>query len=310
MRLGLLCAERGLRQQAVGRLVSIREFQLLWYLQAADGLESQLPVACLLVAAGQIDARVAAFARHQGIPLLALVHTLAGDCDALYRALDAGAAGYLELAAEGSLEARLKHLLYRALPVLPPRVPLVAIGASAGGPAALRTLLSALPAGLGAAVLVVQHFESSQLEVLRTWLAEGLSLPLRFALAGLSPRAGEIYLAGAEGHLELDARGVFAQAPRGPIDLHCPSVDRLFLSLVQLPVPGIAVLLTGMGQDGAHGLRALKAHGWTTLVQDAASSTVDGMPRAARERDAATRVAPLESIAGLVLACLGERVAA
>jgi chemotaxis response regulator CheB len=311
MKVGLLCAERTLRQLAVGRLVPLPDFTLAWYIEVAAQLTRQLPVAALLVAPAQVNTELLDWARQAGVPLLAVVRSLTDDCDALYAALERGVAGYLELdALEGAaLAQRLQQLLVRAVPA-GMGLPLVAIGASAGGPQALRTLLSAFPPGFPAAVLVVQHFDAGQLESLREWLAAELKLPVRVALAGLAPQPGTIYLAGEGGHLELDAGQRFRLGPPERTDLHCPGVDQLFLSLVAQARPGVAVLLTGMGCDGARGLLELKRRGWATLVQDAASSAVDGMPRAARELDAATVVAPLAELAGRVLARLGVKEAA
>lgn len=302
MKLGLVCADRGLRQLAVGRLVALPGVELDWYVEDAAHWERQPAVAGLLAAAAQCTPALLAAARQRGLPVLALVRTLARDCEALYGALEAGASAHveLELLQGAALAERLDKLWRHVRPAPVAPAPLIAIGASAGGPQALRTVLSGLPAALPAAVLVVQHFEGERVDTLCRWLVEdgSVALPVQTALAGTVPQAGCVHLAEGGRHLELDDSGVLRQVPRQAGDLHCPSVDHLFLSLAAQPRPGQAVLLTGMGRDGAAGLLALKRCGWRTLVQDAASSAVDGMPRAARELDAATLVVPLGRIAG------------
>lgn len=299
MKLGLVCADSGLRQLAVGRLAALPGVELVWHVQDDAQWERQPPVAAVLVAAAQCTPALVAVARRHGRTVLALAHALEQDGEALYAALEAGVAGHLALdKLHGvALDNRLQRILSAARPV--PAAPLIAIGASAGGPQALRILLSGLPASLAAAVVVVQHFDGEQVDTLCHWLcsAGSIALPVQPALAGTLPHAGQVYLAEGGRHLELDRDGVFRQHPPRHDELHCPSVDRLFHSLAGQACPGQAVLLTGMGRDGAAGLLALKSRGWRTLVQDAASSRVDGMPRAARELGAASLVLPLECMA-------------
>jgi chemotaxis response regulator CheB len=105
-------------------------------------------------------------------------------------------------------------------------------------------------------------------------------------------------LAGTEEHLIMAAGGSLRYTPL-PRELpYRPSVDVLFRSLVQhWKTPGVATLLTGMGRDGAQGLKQLRQAGWLTIAQDEASSVVYGMPKAAAQLDAAARVLALEDIA-------------
>lgn len=174
----------------------------------------------------------------------------------------------------------------------------LAIGASTGGPAAVRDLLAALPAPAPFPILVVQHIAAGFESGLAEWLAATLGLDVRIALAGEKPGPGAVRIApggahlrlGAEGRLELDG---ITPPRRG----HRPSVDELFFSLDQggaLHV--VAVLLTGMGTDGAEGLRALRRAGALCCAQDEASSAVFGMPRAAIELGAAELVLPPAAI--------------
>lgn len=298
MKLGLVCADSGLRQLAVGRFAALPGVELAWEVHGSAQWERQPAVAALLIEAAQCTSALVTAARRRGRWVLALAHALQRDCDAVYAALDAGVDGHLVLEdLHGlALAQRLRRLTQPARAVAP--APLIAIGASAGGPQALRTLLSRLPASLGSAVVVVQHFDGERVDALCDWLrsAGTVTLPVQPALAGTLPHPGQVYLAEGGRHLELDGEGVFRQCLPQCDELHCPSVDRLFHSLAGQDRPGQAVLLTGMGRDGAAGLLALKSRGWRTLVQDAASA-VDGMPRAARELGAASLVLPLECMA-------------
>jgi two-component system response regulator WspF len=173
----------------------------------------------------------------------------------------------------------------------------LALGASTGGPDALAHLLQALPAGFPAGAVVVQHIAADFAPSLATWLQARCPLPVRLARDGDEIRAGEVLLAGTDDHLivRADRRlGYTADPPENP---YRPSVDVFFHSLAAAwPRPGVAVLLTGMGSDGARGLLRLRQLGWHTLTQDQASCVVYGMPRAAAEIQAACQVLPLAQI--------------
>jgi two-component system chemotaxis response regulator CheB len=168
----------------------------------------------------------------------------------------------------------------------------LAIGASTGGPAAVRDLLATLPAPAPFPILIVQHIASGFESGLADWLASTLGLDVRIALAGELPGPGAVRIApgGAHLHLGPDRRlelDYVTPSRRG----HRPSVDELFHSLGQDFAPRVAaVLLTGMGIDGAEGLRDLRKAGALCCAQDEASSAVFGMPRAAIELGAAELV--------------------
>jgi two-component system response regulator WspF len=182
-----------------------------------------------------------------------------------------------------------------------PALPIVAIGASTGGPQALSLILSHLPENFPAAVLVAQHVDEQFALGLATWLQRHSSLPVRIARNGEPLHPGTVWIAGASGHLIYEndvARGCFLSYTPNPRETaYRPSVDALFLSLAH-PHSGtrIGVLLTGMGRDGAEGLLALRNAGALTIAQDAASSIVYGMPKAAADLKAAAEILPLESI--------------
>lgn len=175
---------------------------------------------------------------------------------------------------------------------------LVAVGASAGGPATLSTLLGNLKVDFRGSIVLVQHLDDRFSAGMADWLARECALPVRLARSGDVPRPGEVLLAGGSSHLRLEQSGVLAYADE-PVGLpYRPSVD-VFLNSVAQHWRGVAVgvLLTGMGSDGARGLKAMRERGFPTIAQDRASSAVWGMPKAAVEINAATQVLPLSQIA-------------
>jgi two-component system, chemotaxis family, protein-glutamate methylesterase/glutaminase len=180
---------------------------------------------------------------------------------------------------------------------------IIAVGASTGGPRALQTLLSRLPAGLLASVVIVQHMPPRFTASLAKRLDNLCPLRVFEAVHGQSLRHGEVYLAPGDYHMRI----VFSPEGGYRIDLqqdppvggHRPSIDVLFHSLVHLPVMPrlIGVLLTGMGKDGADGLSAIKAAGGNTIAEAEESCVVFGMPRAAIEKGCVDWVLPIDQIA-------------
>jgi len=176
-------------------------------------------------------------------------------------------------------------------------VPLIAIGASTGGPAALRTLLQALPPDPAAAIAIVQHVDEQFAASFTDWLNDTTPMPVRLARPGDRFEAGTVLVCGREDHLILTADGSldYTAEPRDLV--YRPSVDVFFNSLAENHSnQSVGVLLTGMGKDGATGLRALRERGWITLAQDKETCAVYGMPKAAKELDAATEILPLGDI--------------
>ncbi|MCX7895498.1 MAG: response regulator [Thermoanaerobaculum sp.] len=193
-------------------------------------------------------------------------------------------------------------------PVTPRVVEWILLGASTGGPGALRAFLAALPLTVRAPVLVVQHISPGFEEGLAHWLAQETGRDVRLATDGEKPPPGAVRLAPAGAHLLLGPQGLLhldAQAaPRGG---HRPSVDVLFESALGLsPSRTVAILFSGMGSDGASGLLSLKRAGAMTAVQDEATSAVFGMPRQALELRAAEVALPPEELARLVTRLCGE----
>jgi chemotaxis response regulator CheB len=178
-------------------------------------------------------------------------------------------------------------------------IPIVGVAASAGGPAAVASLLGGLT-GVRAAILIVQHIPADFLDEFVAWMARASALPVKLAAHQETVRAGEVFVAPGNTHLRLTGgyRLVLNPEPDGQ---HRPSADVLFESLAAFAGRhAVGVLLSGMGDDGAAGLLAMRRAGATTIVQDAGTAAVDGMPRAARERGAASLILPLPRIPGAV----------
>jgi two-component system response regulator WspF len=179
---------------------------------------------------------------------------------------------------------------------------MVAIGASAGGPAALAQLLAGLPKEFPAAIIVVQHVDEKFASGMAEWLNQISPLPVRLAKEGDRPVIGGVLLAGSGDHLALKTADKLGYCADPSDSTYRPSVDVFFESIARRwKGEAAAVLLTGMGRDGAVGLRALRDRGWHTIAQDEKSSAVYGMPKAAAELDAAVDILPLDKIAPRLL---------
>lgn len=189
-----------------------------------------------------------------------------------------------------------------------PRLELLAIGASTGGPNALDQLFRSLPADLAVPVVVVQHMPPTFTRLLAERL-DGHG-PLRFAEAvdGEPLRPGRVLLAPGDHHLRVVRRrdGLAVALDRGPPEHSCrPAVDVMLRSIAELGLATLAVILTGMGQDGLLGCQAIHDRGGQVLVQDEATSVVWGMPGFVARAGLAARVLPLVDLAPEILARIG-----
>ncbi len=187
-------------------------------------------------------------------------------------------------------------------------VEVIGIGASTGGPRALSEILAALPSTLRVPIVVVQHLAPGFTAGLCAWLER--VTPLRVVVVDEAQplRPGTVFLAPTDRHVQVDRRGQLQLGDGAPQDGHRPSATVLLRSLAEAyGAAAVGVLLTGMGRDGADGLAALHRAGATTIAQDAATSVVDGMPKAARDAGVASVVAPLGRIAPLLLELGGTR---
>jgi two-component system, chemotaxis family, protein-glutamate methylesterase/glutaminase len=193
--------------------------------------------------------------------------------------------------------------------VEPRPVELIAIGVSTGGPQALATLLSALPATLSQAVLVVQHMADGFLEGLAQWLDSQCALPVSVGEGGKRLQPGRVTLAPGGLNLIVHERlRVTCEVPP-PSQFHIPGIDPTFTSIAHHIGPAaIGVILTGMGRDGAAGLKEMRDCGATTIGQDEPTSAVYGMPGAAKALGAIEHERPLPEIAPLLLSLVDTAV--
>jgi two-component system, chemotaxis family, response regulator WspF len=181
------------------------------------------------------------------------------------------------------------------------RLPIVAIGASTGGPQALQAILSKWPGDFPAAVIVAQHISADFADSLSAWLSDSCKLPVRTARDGDRPKVATVLVARTDDHLLMRADGTLAYNPEPAENPFRPSVDVLFRSLARHWLrPSVAALLTGIGRDGAEGLLELRRIGWHTIAQDQRTSVVYGMPHAASQLGAAVEILPMEEIAAAI----------
>ena len=185
--------------------------------------------------------------------------------------------------------------------------PLVAIGSSTGGPQALLQILSGLPQNFRAALVIIQHVDVKFAHGLATWLNERTPLNVKAAGEGCRPEAGTAWLAATNDHLILTRDLTLHYTPHPRDCPFRPSVDVFFKTVAQYwPRKAAAVLLTGMGRDGAEGLLSLRREGWHTIVQNKETSVVYGMPKAAIELEAAVDILPIDQIGPALVRCLSN----
>ena len=181
-------------------------------------------------------------------------------------------------------------------------ITLIAIGASTGGPPALQMVLGKLPRRPPVPVVVVQHISEGFVNGLARWLKETTRLEVTVAENAMILKPGIVYIAPDNRHLAVGPEGRAWLKELPPVDGHRPSVTTLFESVaVHYGKKGAGVLLTGMGADGAAGLKRIRDAGGYTIAQDEETSVIFGMPREAIKLGGAVEVAPLEEIAPLLI---------
>jgi len=189
----------------------------------------------------------------------------------------------------------------------------VAIGASSGGPHALRHLLPRIPVDLDAGILIVQHMPESFTAMLAQWLNEICELEVKEAETGDLALPGKALIAPGSSHMKVrrTALGCEVLLEGGAlVNGHKPSVDVLFRSVAeQYGSQATGVLMTGMGSDGAQGLGEIQAAGGHTLAQDKESCAVYGMPRVAAEKGYANKILPLTEMASYLSFNVGRLAA-
>ena len=324
----------GLAVEVLRRLVrSVPGYEVAW--TAADGVEAvekcardcpDLILMDLIMPLMDGAQATRIIMKESPCAILVVTATVSGNVDKVFAALSAGALDAVATPVFGAsggidggeellrkIEVMGKLIAFagretpavaapkpRIAPAHPPR--LVVLGASTGGPNALAIILRGLPKNLGAAVVVVQHLDVQFASALVEWLGNQTDLPVSLIRENMMPECGQVYVAGTNDHLVIDANLAFHYTSEPSDYPYRPSVDEFFLSLVRhWPQPGVACLLTGMGRDGALGLLALRRAGWRTMAQDEKTSIVYGMPRAAVEAGAVGQLLPVEDISAAIL---------
>lgn len=177
------------------------------------------------------------------------------------------------------------------------RVRVVAIASSTGGPKALSALLPELPAAFPCPIVIAQHISDGFVPGMVQWLDKICKLNVKEAREGEVLTAGTVFISPSERHMKIGPDETVAFTDRKPKDIYHPSCDALLASVANVfRADSLGIILTGMGSDGAEGMKAIKKAGGLTIAQDEKSSAVFGMPRVAIESGCIDRVLPLEKM--------------
>lgn len=270
---------------------------------------------------------------HAPVPILVVTALPTGrDSDLTFEALRRGAldvatkpTGPMRAAQAASLRKQVRSLagvpvvrhVSAALRVAPSpliarpattlRVPIVGIAASAGGPVAVAQVLAALPERFPACIAIVQHLPIGFAAFFASFLKRSTTAEVHVATGDTEVRRGRVVLAPDDRHLVLSAAGALTITSEPPEGGHRPSATMLFRSLARFGGPtSVGIILTGIGDDGATGLLAMRQAGATTIAQNAETSAVFGMPRAACALGAAAKVVALPEIAQAIVAAVSR----
>ena len=182
------------------------------------------------------------------------------------------------------------------------RPAMAAIVASTGGPAALARVLGGLPLDFPLPILVVQHMGAAFMTGFAEWLDGLVRLPVGIATHGQTPLAGQVHVAPGDQHMSVAADGRLRLSREAPVHNQRPSGTILFQSMARALGPrGLGVLLTGMGEDGAEGMLAMRQAGAMTITEDESTAVVYGMPASAVKLGASGLALPLDRIAPAIL---------
>jgi two-component system chemotaxis response regulator CheB len=288
------------------------------HMPVMDGFEATrrimetVPTPIVIVSGSTTATEVASTFRAHEVGALAVVLRPPGMDHAAFEACEKELLRTVKLMSEIKVVRRIPRAVQKPAPVsalvatVSPAVvdiQLVAIGASTGGPLALKKLLSGLPADFSAPILIVQHIAAGFVTGFAEWLAGATGFPVRIASHREVPLPGHVYVAPDGVHMGVTCGPVIVLSDQLPEHGLRPSVAYLFRCVAQALGPGaVGVLLTGMGRDGADELKMMKDRGAITVAQDKESSIVHGMPGEAIKLGAATYILPPEEIAALLVA--------
>jgi two-component system, chemotaxis family, protein-glutamate methylesterase/glutaminase len=219
---------------------------------------------------------------------------------------------------KAAAECKLKPRVVLGMPPKPEKTSVaggsptkvVAIGVSTGGPQAMEYLLSQLPGDFPGAIAVVQHMPDGFTDMFARRLDEVCALRVKEAQSGDLLQPGRVLICPGSRHMKvkrLPLGDIVVLSDEPHVNGHRPSVDVLMRSVAEeYRVNAVGVLMTGMGDDGAEGLGAIKKEGGMTIAQNEESCVVYGMPKAAIERGYAIRVVGLEIMASTLQAICGR----
>jgi len=186
---------------------------------------------------------------------------------------------------------------------------IIVIGASTGGPQAILEILSLLPASFPLPIIITQHIDSTFDKSFVEWLNKNTKLSVKLVTNMMAAEAGKVYIAPANKHLLISdittsTKIYLSLSNEEALHFLRPSVDKLFFSAAPIfKEHCIAILLTGMGHDGAEGMKAIKINGGYTIAQNKTSCAIYGMPRSAIELDAVCNILALNKIAKEICYC-------
>ena len=190
------------------------------------------------------------------------------------------------------------------------RKEIIAIGASSGGPHAMRYMLPRIPADIGAGIVIVQHMPESFTAMLAKWLDEMCELEVLEARDGDDIVPGRVLIAPGNRHMKVKRKAsgaVVVLEGGGVVSGHMPSVDVLFMSVAeQYREEATSLIMTGMGSDGVIGMGEILKSGGHTLAQDQESCAIFGMPRVAIDKGFVDRILPLTEIAPYLVSSVGR----
>jgi two-component system chemotaxis response regulator CheB len=262
----------------------------------------------------------------RAVPVLMLSQFTHEGAELTLRALDYGAMDFVDKAAVGIMDFSelASEIITKAKAISghrPKRLPegrhlhktyepsgaveAVAIGASTGGPPALQTILQSFPRSIGFGVLVVQHMPPGFTATLASRLDGICDVAVKEAVNGDRVEHGTVLIAPSGLHMKVESAGgqcsvVLCSEPSG--EIHKPSIDVLFSSVAETyKEKCIGVVLTGMGSDGAKGVKEIKENGGATMAQDESTSVIFGMPKVAVETHSVDIVLPITDIADYIL---------
>jgi len=272
-------------------------------LEVTQRIMREAPTPIIVVAAGSEPAQVEDGLQAVRLGALTVLPRLPGRGSPEFRRAAAHLTSTLKALAEVTVIRR--RWLSAATPAAavprprsaaPARV--IAIGASTGGPVALRGLLERLPETLAVPVVIVQHMAAGFIPGLAAWLGSSTPLAVKVAVGGEPLRAATVYIAADGHHLEIDARERAVYSRRAAVGGFRPSADVLLDSTARVYGPSaVGVILSGMGTDGLAGARAVRSAGGVVMAQDADSSAVFGMPGAVITAGLADVVGPVDRLA-------------